>query len=64
MAKSYTIRNRFTTETIVEMEAESLRELVELQVKAKTDLTGADFSESGPADLRGIRLEQCQNRRR
>ena len=52
MAKTkFQIKNTYTDEVIVEMEAETLREVVE---KNKADLRGADFV---GADLRGANLQ-------
>jgi len=51
----YTIKNRYTNKIIVEMEAESLREVVE---KNRADLSGADLLEANlsGADLSGANL--------
>lgn len=59
MLKAYTIRNRFTNETILEAEAESLKALVESQVRVGANLTGADFSSCQRTELIGIRLDNA-----
>ena len=56
MAKTkFQIKNRYTGEIIVEMEAETLREVIE---KNKADLQGADLwgADLREADLRGADL--------
>ena len=51
----FQIKNRYTNEIIVEMEAETLKEVVE---KNKADLRGADLqgADLREADLRGANL--------
>ena len=58
MAKQkFHIKNRFTNKVIVELEAETLKEVVE---KNRADLWGADLRE---ADLRGADLREADLRR-